>query len=278
MLRRKYHYVYMTCIFAGSRRGAGNVRRHLQFVCNYNHLQDGKKRVLFVVSVRGDHEEYERQVTQALFEENTRPDYVDIVCLKDENWGMLVGALWDTWRFLKKENIKSKYVLACEDDWLFSHWPHRARLLKRKGYIYVGMFSYINMKREPLKYARYLQNGVKESRCDGGWGRVVTHFKPNKRIWTDGGLYFMKYDALQKMEDAMGVFTKAPRHFDKGIHGVDFGEVGFPTELHHLGFRFRAFTEAYEVFDGFRWVDMSSWRIKGQIPSYLLEDRTNELM
>jgi hypothetical protein len=186
---------------------------------------------------------------QELVQESKLPSRIEPKILTGPNREMLVGSLWDTWKWVQKEGIQSKYFFAVEDDWLFNHWGEREKVLDL-GNIYVGMFSRILPAEE--NYSEFWSLGTKimepPAPCEGN--RRTRHLLRTDlgRIWTDGGCYFLFGDSLPKIEEAIGRFNKAPEGEiscveDYRTHGVSFGEVGFPTSLYHAGFRFTAFQE-----------------------------------
>ena len=59
-------------------------------------------------------------------------------------------------------------------------------------------------------------------------------------VWTDGGYYFTTISKLKVVETSIGIFHKGNQNtkYTNFEDGISLGEVGFPTLLHHAGFKF----------------------------------------
>ena len=114
-----------------------------------------------------------------------------------------------------------------------------------KEYIFIGMIQ------PHIATNRIRKPGYKV--CDWGKGIKFKHLKgsyTNKQLrWVDGGMYFMRYETLKKMEDLYGCFTRASQNekYQHRKHGIEYGEIEFPTRLHVLGFKFKGLTNNYEL-------------------------------
>lgn len=260
-----YDYIYLTCV---SSTRTGTIKQHMEFLNHYAYLNKSQKSVLFVISLRGGNSKDKELILEALGQ-NENPDRLHTILLEHKNWGMLVGALWDVWKEVEKRKITSDFVIAVEDDWLFNHWPEREKQLKENDFIYLGMFSYIVPSQS--RYQQFLKQGYKNDIADQRYQKITG--VGGERRWTDGGLYFLKYSSLKEIENKIGPFSLAPAKFNKYEHGITFGEVGFPSRLHHAGFKFNVYSGGFYIKDE-RWGDFSGWMIRGTPPSYFLEDWT----
>lgn len=225
-MKSHYDYVYIICWCIESKR-LNHLDAHIEFLNTYKYLSG--KTILVIISARGDEE------TNMLSKYNFESDNVDILVDYNKNYGGTVASLWDSWKKILSGKITSKYVITVEDDWVFSNFPKRESLLD-EGYIYSGMFSHIA--------GEYLKEGIKGN-VKRRFGHHFDFLGSNDPVWTDGGLYFLKYDSLKEIENAIGPFTNANPNeaYDHTLHGIIHGEVGFPARLMHAGFKFRAMTD-----------------------------------
>ncbi len=262
---KHYDYVYVVCFWGTDpqcQNRKTNLTNHMKFLARYPFLKD--KSCLMIIGQRGINPDLSAWIT----EETTKclTSNISFQLLTGPNWGMLVGTLWDAWKYLEKEQITAQYVLAMEDDWFYNHWGMRSTILDKEPIIYLGMFSSIGFSNpeSEAQYRRWVKQGFKEV-CNSTTLR-----------WTDGGCYMLKFSSLKRIENVIGCFTKAPKveivdRNGYGEHGIQYGEVGFPTELHSKGFKFRAFTDvAYEGHFGYWW-DPSS-KAGGYPDEFLLDD------
>lgn len=245
-----YDFVYEICVWGSNpvwRDRYYTVIRHIRFLSDYWLIKDKQTSVLFIISLRGTNKELEETIYKDI---QYLPNNVETKVLVYENRGMLVGSLWDTWKYLEQNNISFGYIFAMEDDWCYNHWDERANIVDTEDIIYLGMFSSISFKEpQASPYRDWVRQGYKEAPNDEGYW--VKPWTPTRK-WTDGGLYFLKRNSLKEIENKIGCFHKAPKNkpFTYGDHGIDYGEMGFPTELHANGFNFRAFTEhSYETLN-----------------------------
>lgn len=253
-----YNYIYLICLYGNTteKQVDFRVRNHLSFLQRYKYIEN--KKILFVVSQKGENEKTS-QIIQDNFDSN-KEERVHTLLLQGPNFGMLVGSLWDIWKYCEKNNISSDYILGMEDDWIYNRWKEKERLLD-EGYIYIGMFSV--MDRNTPKYEEWFRLGYKVVPRDYNdpiethiMNRIGASNVPERR-WTDGGLYFLKFSSLKEIENRIGKFTKAEEPFNYYEHGISYGETGFPTSLYAKGFRFRAH-EYMILQENKRWTSISS--------------------
>lgn len=252
-----YDYIYILPIFPPN---FGKVDRagfayHFQFLNDYTHLQN--KSVLIICSIRGpeapggevlssgqsqeDDATHRRWISEkhdvvqhikGLFDKTNISPQIELMFDFRPNYGGTVAALWDSWKHILQDKITAKYVVCTEDDWLHSAWDDREWVLEQ-GYFCVGMmggcgsgYGYKTILPEYFQSQNSIPYASKFN------GRLI-HMM-------DGGLYFIKYESLEKIEARIGSFTKAPSNeaYDHSLHGILYGEVGFPGEMWEAGMRF----------------------------------------
>jgi hypothetical protein len=131
------------------------------------------------------------------------------------NYGGTIAGLYDTYLYMKDNNLKNYYICYFEEDFYYINLLFLDESLKRlntNDYIYIG-----------------------ESTC-GSF--KITDERDKK--WTDGGYYFSKYNNLETIENKIGCFHKGNKDtkYDHLTDGIILGEVGFPSELFHNGFEY----------------------------------------
>lgn len=154
----------------------------------------------------------------------------NILILVEYNWGGTIAGLWKTYTHFKdsKDNI---YVSHFEEDFVPKNEEATKKaieLLQTGKYVYIGECKYNKIN------SRDDQGRLSKKRF-----KKATRLG-DPEVWTDGGYYFTSIDRLKQMEGKIGIFHKGDPK-DKYNHdkdGIDIGEVGFPTLLHHAGFEF----------------------------------------
>jgi hypothetical protein len=272
MIKSSYDYAYIICLWPGYSLRMPNVLLHLEFLKAYKYAQT--KKILYIISVHGGQPECV-DLVQQLLECTSCPPNIDIQIIQNKNWGMLQGALWFGYKFLKDNNINAQYVMAMPDDWRFNHWPLREQLLEQ--YDYVGMFSSCGFgdPNTAHNYRRFVKQGFKDvlqDPEDNGVVRMLGILHADRRRWTDGGLYVFKYKTLLEVEKKIGIFSKAQGECDFGEHGITFGEVGFPTEIYAAGFRFTAILPIDYEDNNHHWVSPSFSCGQGHLDTYFIKD------
>ena len=218
-----YDYIHNICYYVGNQRKE-TILKHITRLKEYNHSSSKSVlKILMVVSIMSDNEETTNKIIEYI---NTLDSgNIEIKILSFRNSGGTVAAMWKSWNdFLKNANIFSQYICTWEDDIIFKQEYWLDDVL---GKMYSNDYDYIGMitKSSDGHNSKYWSMGYKQT---------------NRGTWTDGGMYFTKYEKLKEFENKIGVFTKAnlSEVYHKGIHGIDFGEVGFPTELYNNEFTF----------------------------------------
>ena len=124
------------------------------------------------------------------------------------------------------------YVVHFEEDFI----PHNIKWYKdsiekldsNNNYIYIGESNQNRIKKKNID-GRLHSSAYKNSTRLG-----------NPEVWTDGGFYFLTLKNLKNINDKIGIFHKGDQKikYERILDGIDLGEVGFPTLLYHVGFRF----------------------------------------
>lgn len=147
------------------------------------------------------------------------------------NWGGTIVGLWLVYKHFKKFPLNI-YVSHYEEDFLpidVKTIEESKKLLEyNPDFIYIGECQYnkINIGNDQ---GRLTKKRFKNATRLG-----------DPEVWTDGGFYFTTIGRLIKMYEAIGIFHKGnPNNkYNHDLDGIDIGEVGFPTLLHHAGFKF----------------------------------------
>lgn len=153
------------------------------------------------------------------------------------NWGGTIAALWYTYTYLKNNNLEG-YISHFEEDFGpdpksdTNNWYNDSKNLLTNDIQYVGESTNGRIKiADPITG----QNDDGRLTSQPGGTRLAL-----PEVWTDGGYYFTTLSKLKVVENAIGIFHKGNQN-TKYINledGISIGEVGFPTLLHHAGFKF----------------------------------------
>lgn len=232
-----YHYIHNICYYIGNNR----------FDLILNHITELKKinkKVLVCVSIMCDDLKVDKTKYEQIKKQKTLN--IDINTFYWKNTGGTVASMWFLWKELEKQNITSDYFATWEADIVPKNkkWFDICKQSLNDGNIYVGMLT-----KSGYPFVKYNDEFVKK-----GYKYFPFYSKkikiPSQKFysykqmhWTDGGFYFMKFDSLKIIENKIGCFTKANLNekYDHTIHGIELGEVGFPTELWLNNFKFKGF-------------------------------------
>lgn len=242
-----YFYAHCICYWIGSRR-LNNINIHIRKLEALS--KNLNKRVLFVINQRLD--DMNKKVDMSKY----TSDSIDIIITYSKNTGGTVKSLHDCFKHLENEKITYDYIGCWEDDSLFKYddFIERASELLKQDYIFVGsLWSNAYDLKKDLKD----KCGIKPIGKLAG-NRIVPWLK-HKHIYhntpddtkekkLDEDLYrwcedpyITTYDNLKKIEMKLqSCFTLAPEseRYNHREHGINYGEVGFPTRLHINGFKF----------------------------------------
>lgn len=144
------------------------------------------------------------------------------------NCGGTLEGFFTTFQYMEKNNLFDTYVAYFEEDF----YPVNADFLKASlekldsSVMYVG-----ESVTGTIRSAESRGNAVKKA----SW-----KFDSEFECWTDGGYYFSNYERLKYVHNKIGQFHIGEKNtpYNHAIDGIDYGEVGFPTILHHNGFTF----------------------------------------
>lgn len=236
--------VYSICYYYGKNKKS-NISNHLnQFT--KEHLSSEKEFVVVAMvdskneevfkNIEGEINSFIKQQINKQQLQEQQKQQINFKVIPSWNWGGTINGLWIAYNYCKnKYNDDNVYIGFFEEDFgpRNIRWYNDA--LKKLNNannknIYVGESNAgrLKTKNDDLRLT---------AKCYENSKRLG-----NPEVWTDGGFYFSSLFKLKQIEDKIGVFHKGnpedSRKENYILHGIDLGEVGFPTELHHNGFNF----------------------------------------
>jgi len=157
--------------------------------------------------------------------------------------------MWMIWdQYLKPSDIQSKFFGTFEDDCIIKkdYILDIVDTELQKDNIFVGSLHTKNPEILTVGHKSYNKSEWFSNRIvPWVYGIHPKHYK-----WCEDP-YIMYFENLSKIEKTIGIFTLAPLNekYDKGDHGINYGEVGFPTRLNIAGFKFTGLTlsEHFEI-------------------------------
>lgn len=177
---------------------------------------------------------------------------IDIQIYYRFNTGGTVQTMYQTYKYLIQNKITTKYIGVWEDDCIFKNENilDEVQVYLDKGCIYVG--SYWDCE-DGYALPLNINGGVKRL-IPNKPNRIVpwvtnshiiphsndsTFISDDKYLWCEDP-YITTMDNLKLIDKKMGCFTLAPldQIYTHCEHGINYGEVGFPTRLHLNGFTF----------------------------------------
>jgi hypothetical protein len=220
----EYDLIYSVCYYL-SRNKTKNIVGHLKQISKLR--KQGLKVLPVIVCSVDNLDDYEQDLTK-LFRDCHIPN--DLQMLFMYNWGGTIAALWTLWKEFVGNFSNDVHVAHFEEDFYSNEidWFDAAKVKLTPDIIYVGEFTLTGSTSVIAEYKTTASRGnarKKMRECE---------------YWTDGGFYFTTKMRLCRIEEAIGVFHKGNQtvKYEHQIDGIDYGEVGFPTELWHAGFRF----------------------------------------
>ena len=173
-----------------------------------------------------------------------------------------VKALWHVFNWCKQSWCQEDTYISCWED---DHVPKQEKWLETLvselnsgDYVYIGMLTKSSYPVEKYneeywrigyKYipSEFIHNYKNHPR----WSEHVMPFEKWK--YTDGGMYFSRFDLLQRINDKIGQFTNAPEDelYQRQSHGIEHGEVGFPSRVFDAGLRFKGLPSERRWKDSF---------------------------
>lgn len=167
----------------------------------------------------------------------------DIKILYFFNSGGTVRALSHVHKYLTTNNIETKYVSVWEDDACphLKYFLDEASLYLSNGYCFVGSLY------KPERYCKFIDATGKElagkKTLDDPHNKrnvpYVPGFKNEEMFWCEDP-YITTIEKLNLIKETIGEFTTAPpdEPYHYFNHGINQGEVGFPTRLYNKGLDF----------------------------------------
>ena len=176
--------------------------------------------------------------------EKIKREHPNAMILYRFNTGGTIKSLWCMYKDLQEKCIQSKYISIWEDDQGFDleyDWFSKSKVLLEQGYIMVGsLWAKVSPTKDKKAWGYSKLENVKRIRKQTYPDYIrVPGFKMEDVVWFDGNTYIMKYESLKIIEKAIGVFTLAPEkeRYTYISHGIQHGELGFPTRLCNNGFK-----------------------------------------
>lgn len=278
---KDYYYIHHVCHYFGST----NVKKECLQVHAYQcqkmsklyfareNVQDENQDILIIYSVMLDDTSVIPNIYDDLkrFEgmyqgEDGKTRKVDVAIAYWFNWGGTIGSMWLTWNFfLKRNNIRSKYICTFEDDHVFrfpSKWILEPIKMLEDDLIYVGMLPYCKIRNwnklyKEVGYNYVVKEHIKQKNNLGYISEK--YYKQKDMKWTAGGVYFMPFENLSKIEQTFGTrFIDKPYNcrYNRKDDGLLLGEVGFPTKLSLNGFKFKGiYTKHADNRSWITWLD-----------------------
>lgn len=176
----------------------------------------------------------------------------DILVLYRYNTGGTVQTMYLMYKYIINNNINTKFIGVWEDDFIFknNYILDKVEEYLKKDYIFVG--SYWECEDGFMIDNKY-DGGIKKLKTRSSkrvvpWCRNYHIYENNKNnnlipnddyIWCEDP-YITTLENLKKIEKKIGKFTLAPltEKYTHCEHGINYGEVGFPTRLFKNGFKF----------------------------------------
>ena len=261
-MNTKYYYIHNVCYWHGNDRPE-NLWKHADKVKSIDLTDKEYDKNLLVISLMCDEDEMMliKSVNQIM---EVQDDILDVVVFPQPNSGGTVKSMWNVYKhLLQKKSIVSEYFGTWEDDFVFAK-PTYIDDIKHhfdEGCLFVGSMWHDEwFKASPEKFRKIGKKTFPLGRKPDRWVEYETprnketcQTQLHHNYWWCEDPYVMKYENLEKIESLIGKFTLAPdeERYRHGRHGIFFGEVGFPTRLHHAGGNFFGvdFDEAYEFLN-----------------------------
>ena len=243
----EYFYVHVISYWPGNNRYS-NIQRHIEFFKYYtlNNKQYTKPNLL-IVNIRSDDMQPIMEIEYIIKLYNKYSQF-KIHSLYSYNSGGTVKSLYDIYKYLNNKNIKYDYIACCEDDYCFKNFEFLDYAIEylNKDYILVG-----SLWGEQIKE----KDGIKNGELLAADANILPYLEcrhiyintetPNEPIpltdykWCEDP-YITTYKNLQLIESKLKKFTLAPENevYNYLEHGINYGEVGFPSRLAINNFKF----------------------------------------
>jgi hypothetical protein len=205
--------VYGICVYYGYFREQ-NIYKHLEV---YNQLLASYPSYTFkfIINLMIDNK---HKIDRDMIVETIKVKFPShIIFLNNYNYGGTIAGLYDTYEYLKKNNMYDSYIMYFEEDFYAINPAFLEISIKLlEHYIYIGEVTFLTKGIKSREHSKKIQH------------------------WTDGGYYFSSYEKFNTIYTAIGPFHKGNTtiKYNHQIDGIELGEVGFPTMIHNAGFQF----------------------------------------
>ena len=225
------HIIYGVCFYFGSYRKQ-NIIDHIQIFKDLCSTFSEHTFDFCITCMIDESDPNKRQIeTLRLYEDFNELKNIKCTLLHNFNSSGTLQGLDDLFTHFNTDEYKNSYVFFFEEDFLpinLLFLNDSIDLLKSDEYIYIGESTTGKIKSV-------------DSRPTHSKDRLCRLYNSNTEVWTDGGYYATTIKRLQKVKEKLGDFHIGNKttKYEKVLDGVDYGEVGFPTRLHHEGFVFK---------------------------------------
>ena len=250
-------YLYTHCIsyYIGNNR-INNLTECLKYLntiplCKN---QNNNDKILYVIYCIYD-ELNDNIINQYNNYKNLYTEKVDIEILYRWNSGGTIKTMSKLLDYIIENKIITKYIGIWEDDSIFKNEYLLDKVQEYLDCDNIIVGCHVLEDRIDIKYV----NGTKEFKTEWcnrlqswrqcPWCKEKHIYLNNKNEnliddklikWIDGAVYLTTLDNLLKIKEKLVKFTLAPENekYTHIEHGINYGEVGFPTRLHINNFNF----------------------------------------
>lgn len=220
------HFLYGICFYYGYFKKA-HLFNHLSALQSLR-IAYPEHSFTFLIALMIDEKDAEKRSAIGASVAKLFDGLENVVIECDYNWGGTIVGLYNAYKYLEVNDHKDWYVAFFEEDFvpLSPNFLTAALTKLENGNIYVGETTTGCIKQAHSRY--------------NGRIKISRKFDSELEVWTDGGFYFSNYENLASIYETVGIFHKGDptTRYNHGIDGIDYGEVGFPTLLHHHSFKF----------------------------------------
>jgi len=214
--------IYSICYYYGKNK-VSNLLNHLH---SFKALEENDKKFIIVVmmdDINLQNEIYD-EFNSMILEHDINFDII-----VNYNWGGTILGLWLVYKYIESTYDENTFVCMFEED----YGPQDTRWFD----------TALNLLTDDLKYVGETTTGL--IKRDNDDGRLVGKQHKNghmfgNEVWSDGGFYFTTLEKLIIIENKIGIFHKGNPEikYSNQIDGINYGEVGFPTQLVNAGLTF----------------------------------------
>jgi hypothetical protein len=218
----------------------------------YAKANNGNEKILFIICCIYDELTEDIKNTFDKFEK-LKKDLLDIKVIYRWNTGGTIKTMDNTLNYVTENNITSNYFGIFEDDSMYNlddhfifdtvdkHFDNGIDIVGcqvsegRQDIIYINGYKCI--KKNPPN--NHLVPWIKKKHLY--FNNNSDEFVDDNIIkWIDGALYITTIEKLKNIKKKLVELTLAPENekYTHCEHGINYGEVGFPTRLSINGFKF----------------------------------------